>query len=334
MFHSIQPLPAELLPFETVDIFPKVEGFIQSIYVDRGSFVKKGQLLAILIAPEMESQIGEARFKVRTAEAQYLEARAKYISDLAVYEKIAFAAKTPGVISPNDLEIAKLTAAASKSRADSFKKSIQASKNALTTLERIYKYLTITAPVDGVVTTRNLHPGAFVGPSGAGANNPIFRIDMLSHLRLVIPVPERYFTSVKIGDKFNFTVPAYPDRTFTATVSRPSYSLDTKYRTEYVELDYYNLNNEIKITSGMFATVLWAVKRNYPTFVVPASAIANTTERTFVINVKNDVAHWIEVKRGFTRGNEVEVFGNLNDGDKLVKVATDELQNGTRVTVR
>ncbi len=331
MFKKQQFLPAEMLPYEQVEIFPKVEGYINKIYADRGSFVKKGDLLTVLIAPEMESRIAEAKSKVRETENKYAEAYAQYVSDMGVYERVAYAAQTPGVIAPNELEIAQMTMEASKAKAKSLKKSIQAYKNALITLQRLYQYLTIKSPIEGVVTFRNLHPGALVGPAGAGANSPIFRIEQLSRLRLVLPVPERYFTSVQIGDEFNFKVPAYPGKFFTAVVSRPSYALNTKYRTEYVELDYYNKDQKIEITPGMFTEVLWTVKRKRPTFVVPVSAIASTMERAFVIKIENNTVKWIDVTRGFTYKNKVEIFGSLKEGDTLMLNATDELQDGTKV---
>ncbi len=330
-FNKIQKLPAELEAFETVDVFPKVEGFIDKMYVDRGSFVKRGQTMAVMIAPEMESRVAEANARVRESESQYAEANAKYIKDLGVYQKIAEAAKTPGVIARNELDIARMTMKASKEKSEAVKRSIAASKQALLTYKRLKNYLIITAPVDGVVTTRSLHPGALAGPNGAGANEPLFVVQKLSHLRLVLPVPERYYTSVKIGDEYKFSVSAYPDKKFSAKVSRPSYSMDTKYRTEYVEMDFYNQGEDFKITPGMYAQVDWIVKRDNPTFIVPSSAIAQTTERTFVIKVVNGKAKWVNIERGFSSKSSVEVFGDLDEGDQILENATDEIQNGTKI---
>src|SRR6478609_2172710 len=106
-------MPGELLPNEVVDIHPKIEGFIERIYVDRGSTVHRGQLLARLNIPEMDAQIAEARAQVQTAGAEQSAARAKYMSDLGQSKRFQEAAKTPGVISESELETAKMTSMAS-----------------------------------------------------------------------------------------------------------------------------------------------------------------------------------------------------------------------------
>jgi len=99
-------LPAQIAPYESVDIYPKVSGFIESIAVDRGSRVKAGQVIARLSAPELVAQRSQAEARVQAAEAQLASAKAKLVSDEGTYNHLAAAAKTPGVVAGNDVAVA------------------------------------------------------------------------------------------------------------------------------------------------------------------------------------------------------------------------------------
>src|SRR5438876_3795084 len=186
-------LPGELQPYEVVAMYPKGTGFVDWIGVDRGSRVRTGQLIARLVAPEIISQRAEAQAKVQSAEAQRVEAEAKLAADESTYQRLEAAAATPGVVSGNDLEVAQKTAEADRSRVKALEGSENAAKQALRSVQEIEEYLRITAPFDGVVTERNVHPGALVGPAGApGVAAPMVRIQTIARLRLAIPVPETY----------------------------------------------------------------------------------------------------------------------------------------------
>jgi RND family efflux transporter MFP subunit len=135
-----------------------------------------------------------------------------------------------------------------------------------------------------------------------------------------------------VGESIDFTVPAYPGETFSGKVRRPAHALDTKTRTMPIELDVANPLS--RLSPGMYAEVRWPVSRTRPSLFVPPSAIATTTERTFVIRIKNGKAEWVDVKRGAVMGNLVEVFGNLDAGDQVAVRGTDELREGAQVTVK
>ena len=206
-------LPAQLIPYEQVDIYPKVTGFVQAVMVDRGSHVRRGQVLVRLIAPELSSQRAQAEAAVRAAQSQLAAAQAKLASDDGTYLHLAAAAKTPGVIAENDLMVAGQTASADKGAVAAAMQNVAAARDALRSVSQVESYLTITAPFDGVVTTRNLHPGALLGPaSGQSGAQPILQIVDDNRLRLVVPVPEAEVGEMTIGRQVSFTVPAYPAR--------------------------------------------------------------------------------------------------------------------------
>lgn len=321
-------LPGDLVAFQDVEIRPKVTGFVESINVDRGSSVKKGQLLARVVAPELGAQRSEADAKVQSAQSQRLEAEAKLASDEATFQRLKSASATPGVVAGNDVDVAQKTVDADRARVEVWKQNEQAARDAARSLRELESYLRITAPFDGVITERHVHVGSLVGPS----STVMLRIQQVSTLRLVVAVPEDAVAGTEPGQTINFTLPAYPGETFTGTVARLGRALDIKTRTMAVELDVANPSG--KLSAGMFAQVAWSMRRPQPSLFVPISAIATTTERTFVVRVRNGEAEWVDVKRGSMMNQLVEVFGDLKEGDRVSVRGTDEIRQGTRVNTK
>lgn len=326
-------LPAQLEPYEQVDIYPKVTGFVETVTVDRGSRVKAGEVLVRLTAPELTSQRSQAEAAVRAAESQLATAKAKLVSDQGTFEHMQAAAKTPGVLAENDVAVAGQTVSADRGLVDAAEQNVAAARESLKSVSQSEAYLTISAPFAGVVTTRNLHPGALIGPaSGGGGAQPILQIVDDRRLRLVVPVPEAQVGSMKQGQPVSFSVPAYPGQTFQAPIARIAEALDQKSRTMPVELDV--MNRDGKLAPGSFATVKWPLIRGYPTLFVPATAVTNDQQHTFVIRVRNDKAEWVTVQTGQTVNGEMEVFGDLSAGDPVVKTATDAIHSGDAVRMQ
>jgi RND family efflux transporter MFP subunit len=323
-------LPGEIEPYEAVAIFPRVTGFVKSIAVDRGSHVRAGQLIAQLEAPELVAQRSEAQSKLQGAKAQLAAAEAKVASDESTYEHLKAAAATPGVVAGNDLFVAQKATEADRAQLQSQQQNVQAAQQALQAITETEAYLQVKAPFDGIVTERNVHPGALVGPAGAAAAaNPMLRIETLSRLRVVVPVPENYAAGVPEGTRVDFTVPAFPGRIFHGTIARISHAVDVKTRTMPVELEAANPHAEL--SPGTFSDVLWPVRRNYPTLFVPTSSVATTLEHVFVVRIRNGKAEWVDVKTGPTVDKMSEVFGDLHEGDTVAARGSDELRPGTAV---
>jgi len=296
--------------------------------------VKAGQLMARLVAPEVAAQRAEAQSKLQAAEAQRAEAEAKLASDQSTYERLKSASATPGVVAGNDLEIAQKGTEADRARLEALRESAEAAKSALKSVTEIEGYLQVRAPFDGIVTERNVHPGSLVGPptSGSGAAMPMLRVEKTARLRLVVPVPEKYATGINVGSKVEFSVPAFPSQTFAGTIARVAHSVDVKTRTMPVELDVNNSDG--RLSSGMFPEVLWPVRRTKPTLFVPTSAVARTTEATFVIRIRGGNTEWVNVQTGELDDKSIEVFGGLHEGDEVAARGTDELRAGTHVVTK
>jgi membrane fusion protein (multidrug efflux system) len=326
-------MPGQLNPFETVAVYPKVTGFVKSIRVDLGSRVRRGDLMAELEAPELVAQRAEAESKLQAAEAQLGGVRAKADADSSTYERLKAASATPGVVAGNDVVVAQKAVEADQSQIVAAGQTVEAARQTVRSTTQLEDYLHVTAPIDGVVTERNVHPGTLVGPnSGPAAATPMLRVVHSDRLRLVVPVPEAYIADVPSGATVAFSVSAYPGQAFSGTVARIAQAVDVRTRTMTVELDV--LNKDGRLAPGTFCQVTWPVRRRSPSLFVPAGSVGSTTDRTFVIRVRNGKTEWVDVKTGLTAGPLVEVFGDLQAGDDVAVRGTDEIKPGTDVEAR
>lgn len=306
-------MPGELIAYQQVDLYAKVSSFVKTLKVDIGSEVTQGQLLMTLEAPELNSQLAAAESRLKSQEALYIASKANY-------DRLFETSKVPGTISSNDLEQA-------IAKRNSDLAQLNAAKAAYKETGAIQNYLEIRAPFSGVISARNVNLGAYVGPSGKGSDLPIFTLQQQKHLRLGVSIPELYTGYLKIGDKVTFTVKSQPSVLFTAEVKRLSGALDSRLRSERVEMDVPNLTKQL--LPGMVADVSVPLPANTGTFVVPKTAVVESAEGVYVIRSKNNKAEKVTVKKGRDSDDKVEIFGDINEGDVLVGQANEEIHPGT-----
>ena len=319
-------LPGEIQPFLSVSVHARVPGYVETILVDRGSVVKEGQLLAQLSAPEMAAQIAEIESKVQVAESDRVQAEAQMAALESTYASLKKAAETPGAIAGNELVQMEKQIEAGRALIKSRQEAGRALTANLKALQEIQSYLRITAPFDGLVTDRFVHPGALVGP---GADAPLVMLQQISKLRLVVAVPEEDAGAVAPSARVAFHVPAFPERAYSGTIARSAHALDPKTRTMAVELDV--ANGDGSLSPGMYPTVKWPVRKPRAALMVPASAVVTTTERTFVIRARSGRAEWVDVRKGAAEGGLVEVLGDLRAGDQVIRRATDETRDRSSI---
>jgi membrane fusion protein, multidrug efflux system len=276
------------------------------------------------------AQRAEAQSKLHAAEAQLAVARSKSDADASTYDKLRAAAATPGVVAGNDLVLAQKSVEGDQSEIAAAQQTAEAARQAVQSIAQLEGYLRVTAPFDGVVTERNVHPGTLVGPnSGPAAATPMLRVVDLDRLRLVVPIPEAYTAGLSAGGAVTFTVPAYPGQTFSGTLARVANAIDVQTRTMAVEIDV--VNRDARLAPGTFCKVQWPVRRPMPSLLVPSGSIGSTSDRTFVVRVRDGKTEWVDVRTGLTSGPLVEVFGDLRVGDTVAARGTDEIKPGTEV---
>jgi membrane fusion protein, multidrug efflux system len=311
-------IPGELVAFQQVDLYAKENSFVRKLYVDVGSEVKTGHLLVSMEAPELSSLEAAAQSRLKSQEAIYIASKSNY-------DRLLETSKTPGTISQNDLDQALAKKNSDFAQWDAAKAQYREVANRKA-------YLEIRAPFNGVITSRNANPGAYVGPSGKGSEFPLFTLQQQKKLRLVIYVPEAYTGYLDQQDKVNFTVNAFPNEKFSAQVKRLAGALDNRLRSQRIEMDVTNDNK--RLLPGMVANVIIPLSTKDSTYILPKTAIVSSQERIFVIKVANNKAEWVDVKKGRENEGKVEVFGELAAGDKIVKVGSEEVRNGSTVSVK
>jgi membrane fusion protein, multidrug efflux system len=266
-------------------------------------------------APEINSRLSEAQSNLKSLQAIYISSKANY-------NRLLETSKTPGTISPNDLDQA-------LARVNSDKARLEGAQAAHRAVGATRNYLDIRAPFTGVVTARNVNPGAYVGPSGKGSETAMFVLQEQRRLRLVISVPELYTGLLHQKDVITFNVKSMPSRKYSAEVKRMAGALDERLRSERIEMDV--INNDKSLLPGMYAEVNIPLPAKDSTFVIPKTALVSSTEKVFVIRVVNSKAEWLDVKKGREANDKVEIYGNLTEGDKIIKTATDEIRNGAAI---
>ncbi len=305
-------IPGELIAFQQVDLYAKVSSFVKKLYADVGTQVKQGDLLATMEAPEINAQLAGAESKLKSMEALYIASKANY-------ERLLETSKTPGTISPNDLDMA-------LARQNSDYAQLQAAKASYKEITDTRNYLEIRAPFSGIISARNVSAGAYVGPAGKGSELPIFSLQEQTKLRLVVAIPEAYTGLLSNKNEVSFTVKSLAGQKFTARVARLAGALDNRLRSERIEMDV--VNSSRKLLPGMIAEINIPLSANDSTFVVPRTAVVNSAQKIFVVKVLNNKAVLVDVKKGREAGDKAEIFGsNLLVGDTLVTTGNEEFRN-------
>jgi membrane fusion protein (multidrug efflux system) len=308
-------LTGEIIPFDRANIYARTPGYVREVKVDIGSKVKKGQVLCILDAPELNATQAQSQ-------SNSMGAKAKYETSRTTYLRLLKAAQVPGAVADNELDIAR-----NQMKTDSA--AYRASRSATQATKAIEDYLVIRSPFNGVVTARNVFKGDFVDNT---RKTMLFSVEDNSSLRVDVAVPEA-FNSAKLKDnEASFTVSANPGQVFKAKLARKSGAIDPQTRSEIWEFTFPNAKGLLK--PGMFAQITLPISRPADGFMVPFKAVVTTQERKFVIKLDSGKTKWVDVKTGFTTKDKTEIAGNLKPGDQVVAQANEELKEGSAVQVK
>src|ERR1700685_923234 len=284
---STLEIASEFLPYQEIDVYAKVSGYIQKLYVDWGTHVKQGQLLAVLEIPELQQQLLQDEASVRRADQEVSRAREEqsraesaYTVAHITYTRLADVQKSrPELVAQEEIDIAQgkdLEANAGVSSArDSVagrREELGATKAALEKDRAMYAYSRITAPFEGVVTEIDAYTGALL-PAGTSSNKGDQALCHLSQnnlLRLVIPVPERAVADVHVGEDITVRVSTI-NKTFEGKISIFSDQIDPGTRTMHTEVTVPNPTYQI--VPGMYATVQIPLHTVQNALTVPVQAV-------------------------------------------------------------
>jgi RND family efflux transporter MFP subunit len=341
-------LAAEFRPYQEVEVHAKVAGFLRELLVDVGDTVGAGQLIAVLEVPEVVQELSQARAVEKRSELEIVRAqgeiqRAEAAHEIRVisYERLLAVSKVrPNLIAQQELDNAaaqrreaEAQLATARAALDVAESQVAAAVAARERVETMAGYLRITAPFSGVITKRYADPGAMIqaGTASQTQARPVVRLSQVSHLRLVLPVPESMVPAVRIGAAVRVRVPSL-GRTYQGKVSRYTGQVQSSTRTMETEVDVPNPG--LHLMPGMYGYANLNVASRTGALAVPIQAISghDTGEpKVMVVNGDNQLEERI-VRLGIETPDQVEVLAGLSEGDLVVMAGRNQLRAGQSVT--
>ena len=328
-------IASEFEPFQEVDVYAKVSGYIKKLYVDYGTHVKQGQLLAVLEIPELQQQIQQDEAAIHRSEQELARAhedlnRAQSAYNVAhlTYSRLADVQKSrPELVAQEEIDVSKgkdmeadAEVSAQKAALAAAEQALLVSKAMLGKDQAMFDYARMTAPFDGVVTQIYAFTGALL-PAGTSStskgDSALCRLSQNDLLRLVIPVPERAVSGIRLGESVDVNVSGM-NRTFIGKIVRFSDQIDLNTRTMHTEVDVPNPKYEV--VPGMYASVKIPLHTAAKVLTVPVQAFQTGSEGkgiVLAVGAGNKIERR-DVTVGLQSANEVEITSGLQENETVI----------------
>ena len=341
-------IASEFQPLQEIEVYAKVSGYIKKLYVDWGTHVKKGQILAELEIPELQQQLQQDEASARRSEQDLGRSReelnrAQSVYNVAhlTYARLADVQKSrPELVAQEEIDAAQgkdleanAGVSSAKDAVSSAEQGLLAAKAALGKDQAVFAYARITAPFDGVVTQIYAYTGSLL-PAGTSSNKGDLALCQLSQnnvLRLVIPLPERAVTDVHVGDTVNIEVSGAKDA-FTGKIVRLSGQIETQTRTMHTEVQVPNPN--YLLVPGMYASVKIPLRSASQALSIPVQAVqsaGNGQGTVLLVNSSNRVEKR-EIKLGIETASQAEVLSGLNENEMVIFGEQNQFKVGELVS--
>lgn len=300
-------IPGDIKPFQVTPVYAKVSGYLKTIRVDRGDWVKAGAPLAHLEIPEMDRE--------------YHRVESDMMMKHKIYKRLAdIHRENPDLIPREEVELAQTEFVMSKASKDE--------------LSAMMAYATIRAPFDGVITERHVHPGALIqaGTTSQNSSRPLVTVMDLDRVRITVAVPESDVAWITRETPVSITVDAWKDKTWTGTVTRYANALDPNTRTMATEIEVDNPDHVLY--PGMYAHVTFTLQNLENRLVVPRQAVLITPTGRELLIVEQDEVKAVTVNTGFEDERLVEITEGLTGEEQIILQDHQRIRPGDRVTVR
>jgi RND family efflux transporter MFP subunit len=342
-------LSSEFVPFQEIDVYAKESGFVKNLYVDYGSRVQAGQLMAVLEIPELQAQLQEDQASIKNAgdevtraEHQLKRYKAQYTVYHLEYSRLNGVFQSqPGLVAQQEVDDAQGKDQESASQVDAGEAALESaqsqllvSKSKLIHDQALFDYSHITAPFAGVVTERYANLGTLI-QAGIGSSTqvlPLVRLSQDDRFRLVIPVPESEVRFIRVGDAVDVRVPSL-GRTFPGKVARFAVDVRQDTRTMHTEVDV--LNPRRILLPGLYAEATLTLESRVNVLALPLQAVGYEGTQASV-DVVNDAGE-VETRRvslGLRTPTGVEITSGIHEGDQVIVSDRANLKAGQKVQPR
>jgi RND family efflux transporter MFP subunit len=322
---------ADISPNQVVNLFSRVDGYVAKLYVDKGDFVKTGQLLMEIDHTDYLHAVNQAKANLAAGHAKVAQQKAALRNARLTLDRMQALIKDQ-FVSQQDLDNAQVNFDAAVAAMESLDAQVKQLEVALAQADTNLTYSYIRAPFAGYIAERNLDTGAYV--TGAASSTSTMSRSMLSlhdidRVRVLIEVVEKDIPTIQIGQKAGLRAEAYPDRVFEGQVTRIVQALNRETRTMTVEIDLPNKDRRLK--GGMFARVEVMVGTHRQAVQIPIDAVSRLEDTQYVFVVRDGKAQRVNVEIGVRNDNRVEITKGLTGDETVIVSGKDLVHDGTPV---
>lgn len=322
---------ADISPYQVVNIFSRVDGYIAKLHVDKGDFVKANQLLVEIDHTDYLHAVNQAKANLAAAKARVAQQDAVVRNATLTLDRMQALIRDQ-FVSQQDLDNAQVNLDAARAAQNSLQAQVNQTEVALAQSETNLAYSYIRAPFAGYVAERNLDTGAYVSSATASTSTMsrgIMSLHDINTVRVLIEVVERDIPLIKMGQEAELRAEAYPDFVFRGTVTRIVQALNRATRTMTVEVDLPNTDRRLK--GGMFARVEVLVGTHHQALQIPIDAVSRLEETQYVYVVRDGKARRVEVEVGTRSDNRIEIIKGLTGDESVIVSGKDLVHDGRPV---
>jgi multidrug efflux pump subunit AcrA (membrane-fusion protein) len=351
-------------------LYARANGYLRKRYVDIGDHVQKGQLLAIIDAPDLDQQVDQARQQLSQAEAQLTQQQATLDLNRVTWERWrTLVAK--GVFSRQDGDQREADFNTQAAIVNSARRNVESYRANLARMLALQSYERITAPFSGIITQRNSDVGALVGSSGAAASEPMDQPSSAptggtasvaasnnsgssgSVNQAASPSTGQAQGGALFGvaqiDKLRILVsvpegyaseikPGMPAQVFVQERAGKAINGTVTRTAGSMDQNTRTMLTEVDLDNrdgslfpGMYTVVTFEQVRGVPPLTIPGDAVVVRQDRNTVAVVRNQKIQMVPIEIGRDYGPSVEVLSGLHEGDMVVTTVTDAVQQGVKV---
>jgi RND family efflux transporter MFP subunit len=314
----------------------KGTGRLETLAVEEGSRVRKGQILARLENADLQAQAAQAQANLNAAQANLNQIRAGVTNDRLRFDRYRKLIQSQAV-SQSDFDAAEAKIQQSLAAEAAALSQIKAAEAALQAVRVGLEYTLIRAPFDGVILTKNADVGEVVAPFGSSVNAKAAVVTMADMESLIVEadVSEINLEKVKAGQPCEITLDAFPEERFPGEVHIVVPTADRSKATVQTKVKF--LKKEARVLPEMSAKVAFLsrpiARDEKPNLGVNPSAVVSKNGRTIVFQLKGDQVQEVFVDKGSSLGDLVKITQGLKAGDKVVLNPPKGMKNGSRVKV-
>jgi multidrug efflux system membrane fusion protein len=310
-------LPGTLQAFEESPIYARTSGYLVRWYRDIGSHVKEGELLATIDTPEVDQELNQTR-----------AARQQIVAQVELAK-----------ISADRWENLRKSDSVSAQEADQQTSGYKQAQANLASadanvrrLEQLEGFKKVYAPFSGVLTKRNVDPGALINAGAGAAGRELFDLARVDPLRVYTSVPQAYSAYIKVGSTTTVTLQEFPGQKFSGKIARTAQSIDPTTRTLLTEVDVPNKDGSL--LPGSFGEVHFAIGSNVDKVTIPVNAMLFRSEGPRLAVVGSDKKIQLRpISIGRDYGASLEILGGIAPGDQVVINPPDSLEEGQEVNI-